>query len=266
MSFIDRAREQLGKSIDLNSALLDSGNLNELLINNRVVNAESQQTSATVNMIRTSDNQTASEEDAVNPAIRIQNAPDPDYKIPVLYGRATFGGTLTDICRVTGTNEFQFVFTLAMSTGSTIDGTASSYELNGVYLNDQKINFNAAGQVAVNLEDVDGTLNTNYANKIGVYVFNNSSNHILPAGHEDQTQLDARNVFATWGPNHGMPGILFAIVRIIYDPDLGFDEIPQMTFDISNSLSLPGDVLYDYMSNTVYGCGIGDDYIKKTSI
>ena len=59
MSFIDRAREQLGKSIDLNSALLDSGNLNELLINNRVVNAESQQTSATVNMIRTSDNQTA---------------------------------------------------------------------------------------------------------------------------------------------------------------------------------------------------------------
>jgi len=266
LSFIDRAREQLIRSSDLNAALLDNGNLNEALLQRRAVSAQGIQTSATTNLIRTSSTTTAAEERSVDPRIRLQNAPDPDYKIPVLYGRATFGGTLTDICRRENTKEFQFCFTLAMATGSTISGAASEYELNAVYLNDQKINFTAAGQVAANLEDTDGTLNTDYASKIGVYVFNSSTSHILPAGHEDQAKLDARNVFDTWTPDHIMGGFLFAIVRIIYDEDLGFDQIPNMTFDISNSMTLPGDVVYDYMSNPTYGLGLDDDYIKKTSL
>jgi len=63
-----------------------------------------------------------------------------------------------------------------------------------------------------------------------------------------------------------MPQLLFGIVRVAWNPDLGLDNIPDVRFDIQSSMSLPGDVLYDYMRNTVYGCGLSDDLIKATSI
>lgn len=222
----------------------------------------------TANIIKESDDTTQVQEKKTVEATRIQVSPNTEYKIPVLYGRAAFSGTITDVCLTSTGYELQFAVTLAMATGTQIDGTASSYEFFNVYIDDQKVNFQSDGQLAASLTDTEGNVNTDYANKIGVYLYaNGSANHILPVGFETSgTAVDARNVFQTWTPSHTMTGLVFAIVRIAWDPDLQLDRVPTVKFDIGNSLTQPGDVLYDYMTNGVYGCGIAEANIKVTSV
>lgn len=267
MSFIEAAREQLLRRTDIDATLLEAADLNAILLNNRSVQAQSVETTVRANLIRTSDDLTKQQEKSVDRNLRIQNPPDPDYKLPILYGRATFGGSLIDVAQVGTTSEFQFVFALNMITGNDIAGNPSTYEFLDVFVNDQKMNFQSNGSIAASLTDTSGNTNTNFAGKIGVYLFANSSNMILPNGYETTgTTYDARNIFPTWTPQNQMQGIMFAIVRIIYDQDLGFDQVPDMRFDIRNSLTLPGDVLYDYLTNAAYGCGIAEDNIRVTSL
>lgn len=222
----------------------------------------------TSNIIKQSDTQAQAEEKRTIEATRIQVAPNTEYKLPVLYGRATFSGTVTDVCLLNNNRELQIAFHLAMSTGTQIDGTASSYEFFNVYMDNQLMNFQADGQIAASFTDTEGNTNTDYANKIGVYLYcNGSANHILPVGRETSgTLVDARNVFDTWTVSHFNTNLIFAIVRIAWDPDLNLDKIPTFKFDIGNSLTQPGDVLYDYLTNAVYGCGIPEASIKVESV
>ena len=265
MSFITSVKEQLYK-INEYADLIQGDRLNELLLNQRMITGDTNVITAQTNLIKTSTDQVSAEQKPVNKSVRIQVSPDPDYKIPVLYGRVTMGGAVTDVCTVNNGNELQFCVTLAMSTGDKIDGTATTYELKNVYMNNQKINFSAGGQLAESVTDTEGNINTNYANLVGAYLFDSSTLWVRPAGFESLDNLDARNVFSTWTPNHVMPGLLFGIVRIAWNPDLGLNDIPEMRFDIQSSMSLPGDILYDYMRSPIYGCGLQDDLIKATSI
>tara|TARA_B110000503_G_scaffold7990_1_gene10887 strand:- start:10205 stop:11002 length:798 start_codon:yes stop_codon:yes gene_type:complete len=265
MSFITSVKEQLYK-INEYVDLIQGDRLNELLLNQRLITGDTNVITAQTNLIKTSTDQVTAEQKPINKAVRIQVAPDPDYKIPVLYGRVTMGGAVTDVCTVNNGQELQFCVTLAMSTGDKIDGTQTTYELKNVYIDNQKINFQGNGHVAASLTDTEGNINTDYNNSLAAYLFDSSTFWVKPAGFEGLGGLDARNVFNTWGTDHNMPGLLFGIVRISWNPDLGLQDIPDMRFDIQSSMTLPGDVLYDYMRNTVYGCGLTDDLIKATSI
>ena len=226
-----------------------------------------QTTASTVSIIKNSDTVTQNTERAVNPGVRLQFNPSTETKLPVLYGRATFGGNVTDVALINNDTELQVCLALAMVTGDKIDGTPSSYEFFNVYMDNQLLNFRADGQVIASATDTEGNTNSAYDGKLGVYVYASSTFHILPNGSEDTgVVVDARNVFNNWTTDHLMTGILFAIVRIAWDPDLGFDRFPEFSFDIANSMTLPGDCLYDYLTNDVYGCNIPLNNIKATSI
>lgn len=226
-----------------------------------------QTTAATTVINKVSDTQSQNQERAVDPGVRLQFNPNTETKIPVLYGRAVIPGNIIDVALVNGGNELQVAMTLAMVTGNKIDGTASSYEFFNVYMDNQKLNFRADGQVIASATDTEGNTSTAYDGKLGVYVYASSPVHILPNGSEATgVQVDARNVFSGWTTNHLMTGQLFAIVRIAWDPDLDFDRFPTFAFDIANSMNQPGDCLYDYLTNDVYGCAIPEFNIKVTSI
>ena len=264
MTFIVNARNQLAaQSNDVNGVLQTSNNS---ILFQRSISSEGNVNTTASNLNKTSTDQVVNESKPVNKAVRIQVAPDPDYKIPVLYGRVSMGGAVTDVCTTNNGQELQICFTLAMLTGNKIDGTPTTYELRNVYWNDQKINFGADGEFAASLTDKEGNVNTDYEDRIAVYVYANSSNIIRPVGFESVPFIDARNVFDTWTVNHEMPSLLFGIVRIAWNPDLGLDAIPDMRFDIQSSMTLPGDVLYDYMQSSIYGIGLDDSLIKKTSL
>ena len=266
MSFIDNIQTTVIKFrevFDLIQDVIGVKNTEDLLS----IKNQQATTVTTANIIKESDDATTVTEKKTVEATRIQVAPNTEYKIPILYGRAAFEGAITDVCLRQNGYELQICTTLAMATGTQIDGTPSSYEFFNVYIDDQRVNFQSDGQVAASLTDTEGNTNTDYANKLGVYLYaNGSANHILPAGFETSgVAVDARNVFETWTPSHVMGGLVFGIVRIAWDPDLELDRVPSIKFDIGNSLTQPGDVLYDYLTNNLYGCGIAEANIKVTS-
>ena len=55
---------------------------------------------------------------------------------------------------------------------------------------------------------------------------------------------------------HAMNDLLFAVVRVDYNRDKNVTGLGDMLFHIQNNMYLPGDCLYDYMTNTRYGAGI----------
>jgi hypothetical protein len=307
MSFIDSIKEQLYQINEFNEALLAGTNLNELLLNQRAIIGESNSTTAKVNIIKTSDDTTKAEEVSVDPKIRLQNPPNTDNKIPVLYGRATTGGMLTDVAfwedalpyeydfdgspdpadadynpnfgEVTAAASlFQMCFTICMSTGNNIAGDPSEYSLKNVYFNNQKVNFGPDSNAVLSLTDNEGNTLSMITNKpadivgpndysnLYISLFKGSASQIQEVGLESEFGYDARNEFFTWTPDHTMGPLIFALVSVVYNKELGLDRVPDVRFDIENSLSLPGDVLYDFMTNPIYGCGIGLDSIKATSI
>jgi hypothetical protein len=61
-----------------------------------------------------------------------------------------------------------------------------------------------------------------------------------------------------------MPDLVFAVVQVNYVRKFNLVGIGEMTFDISNSMTLPGDVLYDITTNTRYGAAIDPSDVKAT--
>jgi hypothetical protein len=59
-----------------------------------------------------------------------------------------------------------------------------------------------------------------------------------------------------------MSDLVFAVVRVNYVRAFNLTGIGTMTFDVSNSMTQPGDVLYDLSTNTRYGSGIPPGDIK----
>jgi hypothetical protein len=53
-----------------------------------------------------------------------------------------------------------------------------------------------------------------------------------------------------------MNELIFSVVRVEYSREKNVTGIGDLKFHIQNSMFLPGDVLYDYMTNTRYGAGI----------
>ena len=275
MSLFDSIRNQLNQINEFNSTLLEGTNLNELLLNQRAIQGESNSTTAKVNILKTSDDETTAQEKSVDPNIRLQNPPNTDNKVPVLYGRATTGGILTDVALWedalgAGSSLFQMCFTISMATGNNIAGEPSEYSLKNVYFNNQVVNFGPDSNEVLSLTDNKGNtksvFDSNGISNLYISVFNSSGFQIQKVGLESEFGYDARNEFFTWTPDHLMSGLVFGIVSMVYNKELGFDRVPDIRFDIENSLRLPGDVLYDYMTNRVYGCGIGENGIKVTSI
>lgn len=224
-------------------------------------------------VVKGSDSSVASKERTVDETERLQLDPDTNNKIPVLYGRAVVSGKITDAYEydIVGADGRTFsaifvVFSLAMTTGNKINGDPTEYTLHDVYIDNQRVTFATGGQVVASLTDDAGETSTDWESAIIVKLYNQSNNNIMHILHPTGVTTDARNFIPDWGTNHLMTGQLFAVAAIAYYPEAGLNKIPTFQFDIESSMNLPGDVLYDYMTNTVYGCGIDPTMIKATSL
>ena len=63
-----------------------------------------------------------------------------------------------------------------------------------------------------------------------------------------------------------MENLLFAVVEINYNREKGLTQLGTWNFEIENDMNKPGDVMYDYMTNTTYGAGIHEDDINQTDL
>lgn len=207
---------------------------------------------------------TAAATPKADPGVRLQTPPASDYKVPVLYGSSTFSGAVTDAFLTTNNLNMFFVLTLCEKTGTKLsDSAASAFQFNDVYLNDNRVVFQSDGITVDYMIDRDGNQDTSVRGLVEVYCYaGDSETPVVPEYYTNASLQDAYNIMPNWTPTYTMDETVFAIVKLTYSKDKGVSRLPTMKFTITNSMSLPGDCLYDYMTNTRYGAAIdaGDIY------
>lgn len=195
---------------------------------------------------------------APDPGVRLQVNPNPEHKIPVVYGNAFLGGIITDARIAESNTVMYYVITIAEKTGPLLStGLASQTKFENVYWNDQRVIFNEDGITAAYTIDRDNNVDYSIAGLVTVYFFDgNSGSQIMPDNYFSLTRVNAAQIVPGWTPNHDMEDLVFAVVKVRYNKEKNVTSIPNLIWNINNSLTLPGDCLYDYMTNTRYGAGI----------
>jgi len=80
----------------------------------------------------------------------------------------------------------------------------------------------------------------------------------------DQRWNSAR--YTQTGKSPTMYRTAFAVVKMVYNQDAGITRLDQFKIKLSNSLTKPGEVIYDYLTNARYGCGITTQQVDAASL
>lgn len=202
----------------------------------------------------------------IDAGVRVQIPPASDNKIPVLYGTAFFGGAITDAVMTNSNKTMTFCITLTEKTGAERDGTAATYNFKDVYWNDQRIVFKSDGFTADYTVDRNGNFDTSIEGLVKVYCYaGDTSSPVVPDNYTNGSYPNAYDVMPNWSSGtHLMSNLVFAVVEVNYNREKGITSLADMKFEISNSVKMPGDVLSDYMQNSIYGANIGSQYLDTS--
>lgn len=199
----------------------------------------------------------------VDPGSRLQINPNPEYKIPVVYGTAILGGAITD-AQLSADNLFMhYCITLCEKTGKLEigQGADSEFFLDKVWWNGLEMKFVTsgvtAGNIATKLVDTEGNEDQRVNQLVAVYFYDgNSSNPRVITGYTNGSQPAAYSLMPEWTINFNMSGLVFAIVIVQYSKENGITGLGDMRFKVRNTMNQPGDCIYDYMTNPIYGAGL----------
>lgn len=196
-----------------------------------------------------------------DPGVKIQLAPSTDNKIGVAYGRNFMSGPITDVAISNSNDTMNYCITLSERV---VGGT---YTVNEIFRDTSTLNFASGNASVASQTNPNSTNVSTIAGKIRCRVYAGgtaSTNQIFPTSNK----VDATTMMPHWTntTNYSMEELVFAMVQVDYDAENGLTGLGGMTFDITNSVSNPGDVLIDYMNNTRYGAGLSNAIIDVTSI
>lgn len=203
-----------------------------------------------------------------DPGTKIQVAPSTDNRIGVAYGRNFMSGPITDVAISNQNDTMHYCITLS----EFVEG--ETYTVNQIFWGDRKLNFpggypNATSANVISYSDPNATTTEDWANKIRIRVYagdTTSAKQIFPTSGA----VNATTMMPHWntlGTSHyTMEGLVFAMIELDYDAENGLAGLGSMTFDLTNSMHNPGEVLFDYMTNTRYGAGLANADIDITSI
>lgn len=200
---------------------------------------------------------TTSQTNIPDPGVRLQVEPDTEHKIPVVYGSAQLGGIITD-AQITNDNKTMwYCITIAEQTGVRMsEGMMSEISFQDVFWDDQRIVFKSDGITADYTVDRDGNVDYSLQDQVKLYLYSgNSSSQVAPNNYGIVPAV-AYSLMPNWTAYHQMSDLIFALVRVDYNRDKNVTGLGDVRFHVKNDMTLPGDCLYDYMTNTRYGAGI----------
>jgi hypothetical protein len=197
--------------------------------------------------------------------------PATNHKIPVVYGSAYLGGAITDAQLVDSNKTMWVCLTISEKTGNLFStGADSTFTFNECYRNADQVIFQADGITVARTVDADGNQDVSMAGLIKIYMYAGSgasAKQLTPAtascvSAPTISPVNAWDIFPDWTapsgttPNSNMSDLVFALIRVDYNRDKNVTAIGDYQFNIINSISLQGDVIFDYATNTRYGAGI----------
>lgn len=254
MSFLDDI-------LDVGSSIIDAGSSVVDWLGGSGIGAGLARTAITgyaLNKVQNSINKENNIATTPDPGVRLQVNPDPEYKIPVVYGQAVLGGAVTDAEISSDGGTMYYCLTLCEKTGLTNlgAGPASDFEFLEIYWNDSRLVFGGSGQSVTGFVDRNGELCDTLSGQVDVYCYSGGSSAPKAVKGYSNPGINAFNVMPGWNTNYQMNDLVFAIVVVRYNASKGVTGLGNMKFKIRNSMTQPGDCLYDYMTNTRYGAGI----------
>ena len=183
--------------------------------------------------------------------------PDPKNSVPVVYGTAYTSGIITDAHMANNNTTLWVCLTLSEKTGNKIGGTPSIINFNEVYYNGFRLDFKADGITVDKAYDDSGNSTDKFSGLIQVYPFNDGSlNPTTFTTESTGNSSNAYDIMPSWSSTDKMDQLVFAIVKINYNARSRITQVGDFKFKLTNTMSQPGDVLFDYMTNTRYGAGI----------
>lgn len=198
--------------------------------------------------------------------VREQVDPDTDNSIPVVYGQAFISGKVTDAVLTNSNQTMWYCLTICEKTGNLNlgQGDPSVITFEKIYWNETEIAFQSDGITAASLTDEDGNTSSDINGLVKIYCFNGGSlSPVVPRGYSNGSLQAAYALFPNWTAYHTMNDLVFALVRVDYNKAKNITGLGNIEFKLKNTLKEPGDVVYDYMTNTRYGAGIVPEEIKS---
>ena len=200
------------------------------------------------------DSSQSSESTVEDKGVRQQLKPNLETKLPVLYGDAYFGGNLTDAVLSADYKKMHYCLTMAELTGTKLSGGSSEYTFYDIWFDNNRVVFQADGVTVDYTIDNAGNQDISKRDIVKVYMY--ADVPLQPDGSSGTTPA-SDTIMDNWtAASHPMTGLMYAIIEVNYDRALNVTGLPNCTFHVENSMSLPGDVLQDYMTSTVYGGGV----------
>jgi hypothetical protein len=196
---------------------------------------------------------------------RQQVPPASNNSIPVVYGDAWLGGTFVDA--VLSTNQKTMYYVLAISSISSDASATFSYDRTKFYYGDRLVTFDGTDQTKViSLTDGDGNVDTKVSGNLYISLYTSTNAGVITSvnGTAPNVTMGGADIpVALRWPASGrqMNGLAFAIVKLNYNSDAGTVGLQPITFYCKHypkggSVAKPGDVWYDYMTDTRYGAGM----------
>ena len=195
---------------------------------------------------------------------REQVDPDTTHRIPVCYGQSYTAGIVSDAQLADDKMTMWYCLSICESTGRLYStGDFSQIGIDYIYWNENKIDFKSDGITAESFTDANGNKSTDIDGLIKFYCYaggSESQYQVFPDGHTG-TKKNAWELMPQWTTNHRMPNLVFCLVKVTYNSTKSVTGLGNVKFKVHNTLSKAGDVIYDYMTNDRYGCGIKEQEI-----
>lgn len=201
-----------------------------------------------------------------NPGNRQQLAPATDNKIPIVYGSAYVGGIVTDLSISSDNQTIYYCISLAEVT-NTQTGSGDVFTFGNIYWGGKRCIFDGTDQykVASLLDESTGQSQT-VTDNLFIYLYRNGSYTPTNSSTDAIALMNSAGLVYTWDTSKTMTNCAFAIVKIIYNQDMGLTGIQQTKFQINNPRSAPGDCILDYLQSTRYGGAIPLSQIDTASL
>lgn len=223
-----------------------------------------------------------------DPGVRSQVPPDTTTSVPVVYGSAYLGGRFVDAC-LRATDQKVMYYVQAISCIG-VNGNFK-FDTTKMYYGDRLITFaEDVPNKVYSLTDGAGNVDTTIDTMLYISLYTSDENGNITAHNvpdnlmpwEYQAGSDATSVLM--GEYSGLPteqqwtatgrrmnGLAFAVVRLSYSREAGTTSLQPLTyhcqqyFGAENNVR-PGEVLYDYLTNPIYGGAVDPDFIDTASL
>jgi len=202
-----------------------------------------------------------------NPGNRQQIPPASDNKLPVVYGTAFVGGTVTDLSISADNQQLYYVLSICEVTNTNSGQTADTITFGDIYFGGKKVVFQGNGYtVASLLDESTGISDTTVNGKIEFYLYRNGSNSPVNSSQSAISVMQTAGLTYTWDANKLMTNCAFAILHLSYSQTANIKGLEGTKFQITNSRTDTGECFKDYLTNTRYGCAISSSQIDNTSL